>query len=158
MWNRFNHKNKFWVFAAIIGIIVFSVQDSISFIPAEKSTQIAETPVRSLEEISLANMLVFQKESTTTCIDIRDEQFYRYSHIPSAVNLSSAKLDAELPEQLLEKLKSSANIIIYANAHANDELHNAVEILEKKGIKNVKVYSAGWEEWKACKLPVEKSK
>ncbi len=148
---------KFGTLSILIGIIVFMSQNSISFLPIANERKIMETQIKPLEELSLASMLIFQKSTNNTCIDIREEQYYKYSHIPGAINLSQKNLDLPLPEPLLKTLKSSSNIIIYSNAYANDELRNAVEILAKNGIENVKVYSAGWEEWKACKLPVEKS-
>ena len=139
-------------------MVVFIAQESISLVPPEEPSAVVESSIKALEELSLANMLIFQKASGAIMLDLRDEQFYRYSHIAGSINLPLDNFSSKLYKKLLKRLKSSANIIIYSNAYANDELRHAVEVLAKNGIKDVKVYSAGWEEWKACKLPVEKSK
>jgi rhodanese-related sulfurtransferase len=152
------YKNKFGILSIIFGVIVFATQNSVSLMPVDNNVEVIETPIKALEELSLANMLILRKIPTTVCIDIRVKRFYNYAHIPGAVSLPLEKMGPTIPKQILDRLKKSANIIIYSNAYANSELRNAVDKLSMSGFDGIKVYLLGWESWKACELPVEKIK
>jgi rhodanese-related sulfurtransferase len=86
-------------------------------------------------------------------IDTRIKRYYDYAHIPGAINIPYKQLD-EIPPETLEKLKSSPNIVVYCISTSCGVSYRSARKLTEQGLRNVKIYTGGWGEWKSCKLPV----
>lgn len=148
-------KIPFILLSFTIGIIVLFTQSTIPLVPEKKNTFQKIPELKSIDIIGLANVIILKKSPYTICIDIREKQFYDYAHIAGAVNIPSEVILAGLPEKMLAVAKKKSNTIIYCNSNSSDLSQNVGQKLSKLGFSGVKIYAAGWEEWKACELPVE---
>lgn len=151
----FSKKISFLLLSMTIGIVVFIAQNKIPFFSENNNVSPVNSAVRTIDEVDLANFIILKKSPYTLCIDIREKQFYNYAHITGAVNIPSELILSGAPKELLNKSKKVSNIILYSNSNSNNLLQRAARKLSKLGINGVKVYSPGWEEWKACDLPME---
>ena len=138
------------VTAFVVGFCVFLAQDVISY-RAFHPKKIEHREVTIPAGIELADLLMLMQRDDFICIDVREKSYYKYAHIPGAVNW---EIEDSLSELLLKKINASANIVVYGNP-GSDRMTEAVKILEIHKIAGVKVYYPGWREWKACKLPTE---
>jgi len=138
------------------GIIMFLAQKEISFNEIFRQNKTGNKPtVKQIESISLPDTIMFQQNPNNVFIDVREKKFYDYAHIPGAISLPYEDIaKGKIPEDVLEKIRSAPNAIIYCISNSCGISYHAARILIDKGL-NVKVYSEGWGQWKACKLPTE---
>lgn len=100
-------------------------------------------------ELTLADVMILKQFPDSVLVDIRAEDIFSRSHMPGAINLTVARLEEKLPE----RLAASANVVIYSQSPARrNELLAFADLLEQRGIRNVKLYVQGYDEWKACGL------
>lgn len=107
--------------------------------------------------ITLAELLQSKQIGNVTIIDTREQEFYRYGHIPNAINVPSNELKNASSLNLLV-LKNSSEIIVYCGNSACGTSFFAARKLIDCGLDNVKVYANGWGEWQSCGLPVVSTK
>ena len=110
---------------------------------------------KSYQEIGLADTIILKDLLSTLLIDIRPPTLYRRSHIPKAINITLDQLRDIAGNILLQRLTAAANIIIYSQTYSNKEIVEFVSLLEPYNLKSVKVYRPGYNEWKACNLPLD---
>ena len=135
---------------------MFLAQKDISYKDIFRSNKSDNKPtVKQIESISLPDTIMFQQNPNNVFIDVREKKFYDYAHIPGAISLPYEDIaKGKIPEDMLEKIKSAPNSIIYCISNSCGISYHAARLLMDKGL-NVKVYSEGWGQWKACKLPTE---
>lgn len=150
-----SHRMSFPLTALIIGIVILFSQNTIPFTHTSHNIVRNVPTTETFDEIDLANLIILKDSPYTVCIDIREKNFYDYAHILGAVNLPAELFLSDLPQKLLAKSKKISNTIIYCNSNSSDLSQNIAHKLSKLGFRGIKIYSAGWEQWKACKLPVE---
>jgi rhodanese-related sulfurtransferase len=155
--------NKLYIFnllltSCVSGTIIFLVQKDISFKDIFRPNKLGNKPaIKQIESISLPDTIMFQQNQMNAFIDVREKKFYDYAHIPGAINLPYEDIaKGKIPEDVFEKIKSAPNSVIYCISNSCGISYHAARILEDKGL-NVKVYSEGWGQWKACNLPIEKT-
>lgn len=155
-----NWNNKFGLLAIIIGLIIFIIQDDFSYDKAnfriDKHSQ--DNDVLKIKPISLAEFIIFRKNSKTICVDLRKEQFFNNGHIPRAINIPVNNFLSPISLKNLEKLKKAMYVIFYTNSNKNNFDKHIVRLLSKKGIEDIYFYNGGLNEWKACNMPVERMK
>jgi rhodanese-related sulfurtransferase len=154
-----NNIFKILLVSCVSGIIMFLAQKDISYKDIFRSNKSDNKPaVRQIESISLSDTIMFRQNPKNIFIDVRDKKFYDYVHIPGAINLPYEDMaKGKIPEDMLEKIKLAPNSVIYCISNSCGVSYHSARILMDKGLNNVKVYSEGWGQWKACKLPTEKS-
>ncbi len=88
---------------------------------------------------------------STTVIDIRSIQEYRYGHIPGAINIPSPAVKILTPKLLKDK---SAPIIIYARGDSYAPTDTTFNVLFNMGYRNIKIFPGGVREWLDNHYPV----
>ena len=111
---------------------------------------------RFFTAISLAEAIPLNKNKKNIFIDVRNLTQFEYARIPGAINIPFKDMEYIAPE-LLSKLHKAPNIVLYCLSATCDTAEMSAVILSKKGLKNLKVYTGGWGEWKKCDLPFDSS-
>jgi rhodanese-related sulfurtransferase len=104
--------------------------------------------------VSLAEAIQLKQNLRNIFIDVRNNSQYNYSRIPGALNIPFEDIEM-VSGELLKKLHSAPNIILYCLSATCDTAEASAVILYRKGFRNLKVYTGGWGEWKKCRLPFE---
>lgn len=83
-------------------------------------------------------------------VDARPAIFFRFGHIPTAVNLPRDEFEKFLPavqERLLDH--GVMRTVIYCNGGDCEDSAFVAERLMAAGVKAIAIYQGGWEEWSA---------
>ena len=112
---------------------------------------------RFFSRISLSEAIILNKNPKNIFVDVRNSSQFSYGRIPDALNIPFKDMENISPE-LLNRLHKAPNIVLYCLSATCDTAEMSAVILSKKGLKNLKVYTGGWGEWKKCDLPVESLK
>ncbi|MBF6423242.1 rhodanese-like domain-containing protein [Nocardia cyriacigeorgica] len=89
---------------------------------------------------------------TVTVIDALGGDYYAKQHLPGAIALLAADVDADAARLLPDK---QAAIVTYCSNAACPNSQQVAGKLEKLGYTNVRKYRDGIEDWTAAGLPVE---
>ncbi|MBF6090030.1 rhodanese-like domain-containing protein [Nocardia cyriacigeorgica] len=89
---------------------------------------------------------------TVTVIDALGGDYYAKQHLPGAIALLAADVDADAARLLPDK---HAAIVTYCSNAACPNSQQVAGKLEKLGYTNVRKYRDGIEDWTAAGLPVE---
>ena len=89
---------------------------------------------------------------TVTVVDALGGEYYAKQHLPGAVPLALADVDAQAPT-LLPDL--DAAIVTYCSNPACSNSGQVAERLTALGYRNVRKYREGIEDWTDAGLPVE---
>ena len=146
-------KNKLILYISI-GAIVVLTQNTIPF--QFKKPKKETTLSSQYSTIDLANFILLKNMDNTTLIDLRDKKFYDFAHIQGALNIPLNQYSEN--KIIISKLKKSSNIVIYGHADDYPSYNEITKIMQNYNIQDVNVFVAGWEQWQACKLPVESNK
>ncbi|OGF49089.1 MAG: hypothetical protein A2231_04615 [Candidatus Firestonebacteria bacterium RIFOXYA2_FULL_40_8] len=104
--------------------------------------------------IDLAKTKKYFDAGKAVFVDARPEFVYVERHIKGAVSLSASRFNYQY-ERIKDKLNKDGLYIIYCsdtNCHLSDLV---AEHLKERGFKNIKIFSAGWNEWNNSGYPVE---
>lgn len=85
-------------------------------------------------------------------LEALDEAYYRKAHLPGAIALPLARLDAVVRERLHDK---SVPLVVYCASSTCKNSDVAARALVTLGYQDVRVYSGGKAEWIDSGLPVE---
>jgi rhodanese-related sulfurtransferase len=89
-----------------------------------------------------------------TVVDALPASYYDQAHLPGALNLVEADVEAEAPRLLPDK---SAAIVTYCSNAACGNSQNVATKLERLGYTNVRKYRDGIQDWAEAGLAVESS-
>jgi len=89
------------------------------------------------------------RSGSVTLLDVRAADESAHGHLPGALNVPLAELDAALA-----KLPRNQAVIAYCRAPYCVLSYEAVAALRSKGLKAYRL-EEGYPEWKAAGLPVE---
>ena len=81
-----------------------------------------------------------------TLVDLRSEEECKREHIPSAISIPLE----ELPARAAEALNKNHRVIVYGDAHSDDQSGKAADILENLGFRKVADFDGGIEAWKSA--------
>lgn len=104
-----------------------------------------------LEPVSREELFERMKLGLVTVLDVRPEDEYSTGHLPGALNITLAELEARLSE-----LPSDQEIIAYCRGAYCVLSFEAVAALRARGF-TVRRLEEGYPEWRATGLPVETS-
>jgi len=102
-----------------------------------------------LEPVSREELFERMKLGLVTVLDVRPEDEYSTGHLPGALNITLAELEARLSE-----LPSDQEIIAYCRGAYCVLSFEAVAALRARGF-TVRRLEEGYPEWRATGLPVE---
>jgi rhodanese-related sulfurtransferase len=88
-------------------------------------------------------------------LDARPSVFFEQGHVPGAVNLARDNF-AQDYRRLSAVLKAAGDkpMIVYCSGGECHDSRLVANALLTLGFGNVKVFTGGWEDWSAAKLPV----
>lgn len=104
-----------------------------------------------LEPLPREELLERARKGLVTVIDVRPPEEYAAGHLPGAVNIPLAELEAHLQE-----LDPEQEVVAYCRGPHCVLAFDAVARLRKKGLKARRLED-GYPEWKLMGLPVETS-
>jgi rhodanese-related sulfurtransferase len=87
-------------------------------------------------------------------VDARAAGLYAQGHVPGALSAPPAETEIELPT-FFERLPYEGSIVIYCEG---GDCHSSLALaksLHERGFRDIRVFSGGWEEWRAAGLPEE---
>lgn len=148
---------KIIILSFFLGVAIFASQEKLSWEHTFfKKTPTSVSATRRIETISLPDTIMLHQNEKNIFLDVRAKRYYDYAHIPNAMNIPFGELDT-ISAETIKKLNDSPNVVLYCVSTSCGVSYRATRILMDKGVKNIKVYSGGWGEWKSCKLPVTKT-
>lgn len=104
-----------------------------------------------LEAVGAEELLARANKGLVTVLDVRPAEEFAAGHLPGALNLPLDKLASGL-----EKLPRSREVVAYCRGPYCLMSFEAVAKLRKRGWK-ARRFEAGFPEWKAAGLPVERA-
>lgn len=97
---------------------------------------------------------ILSDRSNLIIVDLRNKAQFRTAHIPGAVNIPAPWSVSEIETQL-KRPDEIQQIVIVGLKRDYEQCVDFSRLLGKLIQKDAAVYTGGWEEWKACGLPVE---
>jgi rhodanese-related sulfurtransferase len=114
---------------------------------------VAPRPPAGLQMISVDDAKAALADPATLFVDSRHPFEFSRGHLPHAVNIPLADLDADPAK--LGTIPRDRKIIVYCDgAECNSSLEVAARMLQA-GFADVRVFFGGWQEWQAQHLPLE---
>lgn len=105
-----------------------------------------------LEPINADQLMEMSQNGEVIVVDVRPEKEYRQGHIPHAINIPPEDLGRRLNE-----LDNSKTIVAYCRGPYCLFSYDAVEALQKKGVKAHRLVD-GFPEWKAAGRPISEKR
>jgi rhodanese-related sulfurtransferase len=107
------------------------------------------------QTVSLDEFRSTVENRTAMIIDARSSVFFQQGHVPGAINLARDNFAADY-RRLSPKLKGMNDkpIIVYCSGGYCHDSRMVAGALLTLGFDNVRVYTGGWDEWSAARLPV----
>jgi rhodanese-related sulfurtransferase len=110
-----------------------------------------------LEEVRLQDVKQIVASKSMVLVDGRSEADYENGHLPGAYSLSVANFDKRVSQFSAEHPKEGA-YVIYCGSGQCGLSRQLASLLKKKGYHQLKLYSAGYNDWFLSGNPVEKGK
>jgi rhodanese-related sulfurtransferase len=92
------------------------------------------------------------RRDPVTVVDALEEEYYRHSHIPGAVNIPPERVQELAPKLLPDK---SAEVVTYCMSPLCPLSRATADALRQLGYTNVREFPGGKQEWLSAGLPVE---
>jgi rhodanese-related sulfurtransferase len=110
-----------------------------------------------VEEARLQHVREIIASRSMVPVDGRSEAEYENGHLPGAYSLSVVNFDKRFPQFSAEHPKDGA-YLIYCGSGQCGLSKQLAALLQKKGYHQLKLYSAGYNDWFLAGNPVEKGK
>jgi rhodanese-related sulfurtransferase len=110
-----------------------------------------------LEEVRLQDVKQIVASKSMVPVDGRSEADYENGHLPGAYSLSVANFDKRFSQFSAEHPKEGT-YVIYCGSGQCGLSRQLASLLQKKGYHQLKLYSAGYNDWFLSGNPVEKGK
>jgi rhodanese-related sulfurtransferase len=117
----------------------------------------AAQPGEPPAEVRLSEVREIIASKSMVPVDGRSEADYEAGHLPGACSLSVADFDKRFPEFSARYPKDGA-YLIYCGSGQCGLSKQLASLLQKQGYHQLKLYSAGYNDWFLSGNPVEKGK
>lgn len=87
-------------------------------------------------------------------LDARDERLYREGRVPRALSAPAEAVEASFPA-FFERLPLEGALVLYCEGGDCTSSLALAKLLHGRGFKDLRVFTGGWEEWRAAGLPEE---
>jgi rhodanese-related sulfurtransferase len=122
-------------------------------------------PVKAVEgkvtdrppEVRLSDVREIIASKSMVPLDGRSEADYENGHLPGAFSLSVANFDKRFPDFSALYAKDGA-YLVYCGSGQCSLSRQLASLLQEKGYRQLKLYSAGYNDWFLSGNPVEKGK
>ena len=88
-------------------------------------------------------------------VDARPSEDFRAGHIAGATNVPFATADERALEALMIATGLDKELVVYCSGGDCQSSLGLARLLTGRGLKEVRVFPGGWEEWTAAGLPGE---
>ncbi len=102
-----------------------------------------------LEPVCATDLLARASDGSITVLDVRPAEEYAAGHVPKAINVPLAELEA-----FVKQLSKNQEVVAYCRGPHCVLAFDAVETLRRQGF-NARRLQDGFPEWKLAGLPVE---
>lgn len=92
---------------------------------------------------------------TAVLLDARPAEAFALGHAPGARNIPSARDGFEVPVEVLA-LAREAVLVVYCEGGDCQSSLALARRLHDEGFRDIRVFSGGWDEWRAAGLPEER--
>jgi rhodanese-related sulfurtransferase len=106
--------------------------------------------------IALAEAEDLWAGGTAVVLDARAEGFFKQGHVPGSRNLPASASGFDVPAAILEVPKDRTFVVYCEGGDCQSSLALAKH-LHEAGFRDVRVFTGGWDEWRAAGLPEEKA-
>ena len=111
----------------------------------------------ALEEVQLRAVREIISSKSMVPVDGRSEADYENGHLPGAFSLSAAKFEKRFPLFSAQYPKEGA-YLIYCGSGQCGLSRQLAAFLQEKGYHQLKLYTAGYNDWFLAGNPIEKGK
>ncbi len=87
-------------------------------------------------------------------LDARDGRLYREGRVPRALSAPAEAVEASFPA-FFERLPLEGALVIYCEGGDCTSSLALAKLLHGRGFRDLRVFTGGWEEWRAAGLPEE---
>ncbi|MDC7103142.1 ThiF family adenylyltransferase [Corynebacterium falsenii] len=133
----------------LVGVIAYLSGMSGRWEYIELATPEGSVPVSTNEEVQVGEALVASNEEDELLIDVREQGEYDAFHIPGARLVPLSGLRREVPEELVEELRSEQqrgrDVVVYCAAGVRSR--EAIEILAEAGVEGLRNMDGGINAW-----------
>ena len=133
----------------------YSYSNEIAKFQPVKASEGQSTEV--LEEVQLQGVREIISSKSMVPVDGRSEADYENGHLPGAFSLSAANFEKRFPQFSAQHPKEGA-YLIYCGSGQCGLSRQLASLLQEKGYRQLKLYSAGYNDWFLSGNPVEKGK
>jgi rhodanese-related sulfurtransferase len=144
------HKSRITFIVITATVVTIALFASILYLGSDMRSKTVDVEIPI---ISLAELLQLAQNRAAIIVDVREQKFYQYGHIPHATNIPDSTLTHMTAGQLLP-LKKATVVVVYCGDSLCGVSFFAARKLIDLGINNVKVYANGVGEWQSCGLPM----
>jgi rhodanese-related sulfurtransferase len=109
--------------------------------------KLVEEAKKNITEISPKDAAAKLESGEAIIIDVRDEDEWDESHIPSAIHMSRGTIELDIEEKV-----PGSNTMIICHCGGGGRSALAAESLQKMGYKNVRSMAGGFKAWKVAGL------
>lgn len=126
----------------------------VLFPPSGYSKKTADAPKRETADFMDLKDVLSLPDEEKLIIDLRTRAQFDYAHIPSSINLPEPWSVPQIEAILRDSTRKIIIVSLRNSQGTGVSFHGLL-----KGLKaeQVFIYSGGWDEWKSCRLPVERS-
>ncbi len=89
-------------------------------------------------------------------VDARSRADFSAGHIPSAKNFPFEEAKGEALREFMAGIPQGKNLVIYCSGEDCPAGLDLALLLRDQGLKGVRVFMGGWDEWRAAGLPAER--
>ncbi len=149
-------KKNFAILATLtifFGMTIFLSQEKLSFRDIFIKPPPKQPKPAQIETLELPDVIQMFHNDLNLFVDTRIKKYFDYAHIPRSINIPAHEIK-DISKETLVKLKQAPNVIVLCTSNSCGISYRATRELMNMGLDNVKVYPAGWAEWKACKLMI----
>lgn len=91
----------------------------------------------------------------TVLVDARIEELYTAGHLPGAVSLPLAEIDAQL-EAFKTEIPLARSLVVYCSGYGCSDSFELASVLIAAGYQDVMIYEGGFPEWRDAGRPISK--
>jgi len=113
------------------------------------------TEVLGIQMITLDEVRFYlDQQKGTVMVDARAPEEYGLGHIPGSLNVPLEGFDAAFQKEAIG-LKKASMVIVYCSGGSCNTSHEVANLLQKKGVKKLAIFTDGLPGWMKAKLPIK---
>ena len=120
------------------------------FNPATTPLAAPPEPAQEFKRIAVEDLRAKVNRNAVVVVDVRDQASYQRSHIPGAIHIPLASVEANLGQ-----LPKDREIVAYCTCPNEESSGHAAQILAKNGYTNVSALYGGLGSWESLGYPTK---